>query len=218
MNHRNVLMPLTEKPVLRLDRHGWLHTATGVTLAPSPNYDERPLQQDAHLLVLHNISLPPGQFGGTHVIDFFLNRLDYRSHPWFEHIQGMRVSAHFFIRRDGRIVQFVSTEYRAWHAGVSQFEGRERCNDFSIGIELEGTDHLPYEDAQYAALQRLVPALKARHPLRSAQGHEHIAPGRKTDPGPAFDWQRFGRENGFPRRCLPDGRQTIERPAGPVRS
>lgn len=202
----NVLMPYPEKPALRLDRHGWLHTAAGVALAPSPNYDERPAQQDAHLLVLHNISLPPGKFGGPQVIDFFLNRLDYGSHPWFEHIRGVCVSAHFFIRRDGGIVQFVSTHYRAWHAGVSQFEGRERCNDFSIGIELEGTDHLPYDDAQYAALQRLLPALKARHPLRAVQGHEHIAPGRKTDPGPAFDWQRFGRESGIPRRCLPNGR------------
>ncbi|MDR4125415.1 1,6-anhydro-N-acetylmuramyl-L-alanine amidase AmpD [Yanghanlia caeni] len=196
-------MPQNERPALRLDRHGWLHPAPFVSLYPSPNFNERPPGCDASLLVLHNISLPPGRFGGPEVIDFFLNRLDHDAHPWFEHIRGMRVSAHFFIRRDGAIVQFVSTHQRAWHAGVSVFEERERCNDFSIGIELEGTDTLPYADAQYGALQRLLPALRARHTLRAVRGHEHIAPGRKTDPGPSFDWKRFGRENGIQRRYLP---------------
>lgn len=196
-------MPNHEKRVLKLDRHGWLQSAPGVSLAPSPNFDERPPGDDASLLVLHNISLPPGQFGGPEVVDFFLNRLDYSRHPWLEQIRGMRVSAHFFIRRTGSIVQFVSTYKRAWHAGVSSFEGRERCNDFSLGIELEGTDTLPYTDAQYAALQRLVPALRTRHPLRAVRGHEHIAPERKTDPGPAFNWKRFGKENGIQRRYLP---------------
>lgn len=196
-------MPNSERHALRLDRHGWLQAATGVKLAASPNFDARPPQQDAYLLVLHNISLPPGQFGGPEVIDFFQNKLDFDSHPWLDRLRDMRVSAHFFIRRDGSIVQFVSTYDRAWHAGVSCFEGRERCNDFSIGIELEGTDTLPYADAQYLALQRLLPALKLRHPLRAARGHEHIAPGRKTDPGPAFDWKRFSKENGIPRRLLP---------------
>lgn len=199
-------MPNNEKRPLKLDRHGWLQAAHGVTRAPSPNHDARPAGDDASLLVLHNISLPPGQFGGTHVQDFFLNRLDHGAHPWLERIRDMRVSAHFFIRRDGSIVQFVSTLDRAWHAGASVFEGRERCNDFSIGIELEGTDTEPYADAQYAALQRLLPALRARHPLRAVRGHEHIAPGRKTDPGPAFDWKRFGRECGIQRRYLPPGR------------
>lgn len=196
-------MPNSEKHALRLDRHGWLQAATGVSLAPSPNHDERPPQQDAFLLVMHNISLPPGCFGGPEIIDFFQNRLDYRSHPWLERLRELRVSAHFLLRRDGSIVQFVSTHRRAWHAGVSTFEQRERCNDFSIGIELEGTDSLPYTDAQYAALQRLIPALRARHPLKAVRGHEHIAPGRKTDPGPAFDWKRFGQENGLLRRQLP---------------
>lgn len=196
-------MPNSERHALRLDRHGWLQAAPGVKLAASPNFDARPPQQDAYLLVLHNISLPPGRFGGPEVIDFFLNRLDISSHPWLERVRDMRVSAHFFIRRDGCIVQFVSTYQRAWHAGVSEFEERERCNDFSIGIELEGTDVLPYTDEQYGALQRLIPALKARHPLRAVRGHEHIAPLRKTDPGPAFDWKRFGRENAFPLRVLP---------------
>lgn len=199
-------MPTKEKRPLRLDRHGWLQTASGVQRAPSPNHDERPARQDAYLLVMHNISLPPGQFGGPEIIDFFQNRLDYASHPWLERLRDMRVSAHFLIRRDGCIVQFVSTHERAWHAGVSVFEERERCNDFSIGIELEGTDTLPYTDAQYAALQRLLPALRARHPLKAVRGHEHIAPQRKTDPGPAFDWERFGTENGIQRRYLPPGR------------
>lgn len=196
-------MPYRQKLPLRLDRHGWLQAASGVSRAPSPNYDARPAGQDAFLLVMHNISLPPGKFGGPEVVDFFLNQLDYASHPWLERLRELRVSAHFFIRRDGSIVQLVSTHDRAWHAGVSRFEERERCNDFSIGIELEGTDTLAYTNAQYLALQRLLPALRVHHPLRAVRGHEHIAPGRKTDPGPAFDWARFGRENDIPQRLLP---------------
>src|SRR5690606_24076444 len=163
------IMPNIERQPLKLDRHGWLKPAHAVWLRPSPNFDERPPGQVASLLVLHNISLPPGQFGGPEVIDFFQNQLDHNSHPWFENIRGMRVSAHFFVRLDGHIVQFVSTNQRAWHAGVSWFDGRERCNDFSIGIELEGTDTLPYTVAQYTALQRLMPALRARHTLRAVR-------------------------------------------------
>lgn len=196
-------MPNTGKPLFKLDRHGWLEPGPGVRQAPSPNHDSRPAGQDASLLVLHNISLPPGQFGGPEIVDFFQNQLNYDSHPWLERLREMRVSAHFLIRRDGGIVQFVSTHARAWHAGVSVFEDRERCNDFSIGIELEGTDTLPYTDPQYATLQRLLPALRARHPLKAVRGHEHIAPQRKTDPGPSFDWKRFGKENGIQRRFLP---------------
>lgn len=188
---------------LLLDRHGWLAPAPGVARLPSPNCDARPRDAQVSLLVLHNISLPPGQFGGPEVAGLFLNTLDYASHPWLERLRGLRVSAHFFIRRDGRIVQFVSTEARAWHAGVSRFAGRERCNDFSIGIELEGTDTLPYTDEQYTALRRLTPVLRARYLLAATWGHEHIAPGRKTDPGPAFNWTRFGRDSGFARRQLP---------------
>lgn len=199
-------MPTSEHPLLQLDRHGWLKARPGVTLAPSPNHDARPAGQDAYLLVIHNISLPPGCFGGPEIVDFFQNRLAYDSHPWLERLRGLRVSAHFLIRRDGAIVQFVSTHDRAWHAGVSTFEERERCNDFSIGIELEGTDALPYTDAQYAALRGLLPSLQARHPLRAVRGHEHIAPLRKTDPGKAFDWCRFGRENNIQRRHLPSER------------
>lgn len=155
------------------------------------------------MLVLHNISLPPGQFGGPQIIDFFQNRLDYDSHPWLHRLKGVRVSAHFLIRRTGQLVQFVATDHRAWHAGVSQFRNQERCNDFSIGIELEGTDTLPYEDAQYTTLRLLVNALRVRHPLRDVRGHEHIAPIRKTDPGPSFDWDRFAREGRWLRRQLP---------------
>lgn len=188
---------------LLLDRHGWLAPAAGVSLLPSPNSDARPADAQVSLLVLHNISLPPGKFGGPEVAGLFLNTLDYRSHPWLERLRGLRVSAHFFIRRNGRIIQFVSTDRRAWHAGVSRFAGRERCNDFSIGIELEGTDTLAYTDDQYAALRRLTRTLRARYPLAAVRGHEHIAPGRKTDPGPAFDWTRFSRDSGFARRHLP---------------
>ena len=188
---------------LHLDRHGWLKPGPTVTLLPSPNVDRRPPGTQVSLLVLHNISLPPGQFEGSCVADLFLNRLDHSLHPWLERLRGLRVSAHFFVRRDGSVVQFASTDDRAWHAGVSRFAGRERCNDFSVGIELEGADHTPYTDAQYAAAARLTRLLRVRHPIAHVRGHEHIAPGRKTDPGPAFKWARYGRESGLPRRALP---------------
>lgn len=178
---------------------GWCH---GIRHCPSPNFNQRP-DGEISLLVIHNISLPPGRFGGPEVADLFLNRLDYGSHPWLERLRDLRVSAHFLVRRDGQVIQFVPTERRAWHAGVSSFEGRERCNDFSIGIEVEGTDTLPYEDAQYAALQWLTQVLRARYPLRAVRGHEHIAPVRKTDPGPAFDWARYGAACGWLRRQMP---------------
>lgn len=191
------------RQTLKLDRHGWLVAGKNVTLAPSPNHDQRPSDTDVSLLVMHNISLPPGQFGGPYVRALFQNTIDLNEHPWFVNLTGLRVSAHFFVRRDGSIVQFVSTDCRAWHAGVSRFDGRERCNDFSIGIEVEGTDDLPYEDAQYETLGALWPVLRARYPLAAVRGHEHIAPGRKTDPGEAFDWGRFGRVTGLARRYLP---------------
>lgn len=184
-------------PPLHLDSDGWLHAGTAVLHRPSPNHDQRPGAEDPSLLVIHNISLPPGVFAGDAIIEFFQNQLDMSSDPWFENIRSLHVSSHFLIRRDGTIVQFVSTLLRAWHAGVSCFRGRERCNDFSIGIELEGTDVLPYTEAQYTSLHRLTAALRTRHAIRWAQGHEHIAPGRKTDPGPAFDWGRFTRETGL---------------------
>ena len=143
------------------------------------------------MLVIHNISLPPGEFGGPAIIDLLANRLDPAGHPSFESLSTVRVSAHFLIRRDGELLQFVPCSRRAWHAGASSWQGRERCNDFSIGVELEGTDHLPYSDAQYAVLARLTRALHRRYPVASIAGHDQIAPGRKTDPGPAFDWSRY---------------------------
>jgi AmpD protein len=191
------------KTPLRLDRRGWLQPGPGVALLPSPNADSRPEGAEVSLLVLHNISLPPGRFEGPCVADLFLNRLDYRADPWLERLRGLRVSAHFFVRRDGSVIQFVSTDARAWHAGASRFAGRERCNDFSIGIEIEGADTVPYEAPQYATSARLARLLAQRYPIAHIRGHEHIAPGRKTDPGPAFDWTRFGQESGRLRRSLP---------------
>ncbi|CAN5419976.1 1,6-anhydro-N-acetylmuramyl-L-alanine amidase AmpD [soil metagenome] len=167
---------------------GWCQGAQHVA---SPNFDERPSGTPIDLLVIHNISLPPDQFGGHYIEEFFCNRLDVDAHPYFSRLRGVRVSAHFLIKRDGSSLQFVSTLKRAWHAGVSTYCGRDRCNDFSIGIELEGTDTVPFEVAQYATLAALTQALRVRHSLGDIAGHEHIAPGRKTDPGPFFDWNYF---------------------------
>ena len=163
---------------------------------PSPNFNERP-DGEISLLVIHNISLPPGQFATGKVQAFFQNRLDVTEHPYFEGIKALRVSAHFLIERDGQITQFVSCLDRAWHAGISSFEGREACNDFSLGIELEGTDDQPFTDAQYQALIALTRQLQQHYPQITPQricGHSDVAPGRKTDPGPCFDWARFRRE------------------------
>jgi len=169
----------------RLSEDGW---AEGVVCIPSPNHDARAADTIPSLLVIHNISLPPGQFGGPEIADLFCNRLDCDAHPYFDQLRSLRVSAHFLIRRDGKVMQFVSANDRAWHAGVSSFSGRERCNDYSIGVELEGTDFEPFDPRQYDALADLTQALRARYPLADVAGHEHIAPGRKTDPGPYFDW------------------------------
>jgi AmpD protein len=166
---------------------GWLATARRV---PSPNCDERPPDEVIRLIVIHAISLPPGEFGGPQVIELFTNRLDPEAHPFFREIQGLRVSAHFLIRRGGELIQFVPCSKRAWHAGVSNWSGQDNCNDFSIGIELEGCDQLAFEDAQYIALQRLLTELRGRHSIQAVVGHSDIAPGRKTDPGPCFDWRR----------------------------
>jgi AmpD protein len=163
----------------------------GARFVPSPNFDERPPDIPISLLVVHAISLPPQRFGGNEVVEFFTNRLDAAAHPFFETLRDLRVSAHFFIRRDGAVIQFVSCNLRAWHAGQSEWKGRPRCNDFSIGIELEGSDHVPFEDAQYAALARLANAIRRAYPIADVVGHADIAPGRKTDPGPCFDWPRF---------------------------
>ena len=171
----------------RLDGEGWLSAARRID---SPNQDARPEGQAIDLLVIHNISLPPGRFGGPGVEQLFGNRLNPDEHPYYAGIQDLRVSAHFFIRRDGELIQFVPCTRRAWHAGVSQWRGRERCNDFSIGVELEGTDEEPFTNAQYAVLNRLLEVLRAAYPITELVGHSDIAPGRKSDPGPEFDWNR----------------------------
>jgi N-acetyl-anhydromuramoyl-L-alanine amidase len=160
---------------------------------PSPNRDARPAGETITLLVVHGISLPPGEFGGDGIAALFTNRLDPAAHPYYAAIAALRVSAHFLIRRDGALVQFVACGDRAWHAGASRWRGRERCNDFSIGVELEGTDATPYAAAQYAVLARLVKALRRRYPIADVVGHSDVAPGRKSDPGPAFDWARLAR-------------------------
>ncbi len=166
----------------------------GVRHTPSPNFDRRPDDSRIDLLVIHNISLPPGEFGGDHIEALFQNRLDPQAHPYFQPIAGLEVSAHLLVRRSGEAQQFVSLNQRAWHAGKSCFAERERCNDFSIGIELEGTDDTPYTDAQYATLSELTRRIRQIYPAITKQritGHSDIAPGRKTDPGPAFDWARY---------------------------
>lgn len=171
-------------------RTGW---CAGAQYCPSPNFNRRP-SGEVSLLVIHNISLPPGQFGTGQVHALFRNELDPQAHPYFAGIAHLQVSAHFLIERDGSLIQFVSCNERAWHAGVSCFAGREQCNDFSLGIELEGTDELPYSDAQYATLRDLSRELMRVYPEISREricGHSDIAPGRKTDPGPAFDWPRY---------------------------
>ena len=165
----------------------------GARVLPSPHCDARPAGVDIDLVVLHSISLPPGQFGGDAVERLFLGTLDPASHPSFADLAGVRVSSHLFIRRDGEVIQFVPFHQRAWHAGKSSWQGREACNDFSIGIELEGSDYVPYDLAQYAALNAVLQALYQAYPLLDrghVVGHAEIAPGRKTDPGPAFDWAR----------------------------
>lgn len=170
---------------------GWLQ---GVRLLPSPNFNKRPVDVEIDLLVIHNISLPPGEFGGDHVDALFCNTLDCDADPYFDILRELRVSAHFFINRAGSVTQYVSLNDRAWHAGASQWNGSDDCNNFSIGIELEGTDTLPYTDAQYTSLTGLTHVLMQCYPAITTErivGHNDIAPGRKTDPGEAFDWQRF---------------------------
>jgi N-acetyl-anhydromuramoyl-L-alanine amidase len=177
----------------RIDGEG---IADGVCWIASPNFDDRPDGTDIDLIVVHAISLPPAVFGGPGVIALFTNTLDPDAHPYYRDIAGLRVSAHFFVRRDGEVVQFVACAKRAWHAGASCWRGRERCNDFSIGIELEGCDEQPFEGAQYDALASLTGALRRRYPIADVVGHSEIAPGRKTDPGPFFDWSRYRKATG----------------------
>jgi AmpD protein len=165
---------------------GWWR---GAARRESPNHGPRPTGTQVSLAIIHSISLPPGLYGGDEVERLFTNRLDWDAHPYFQKIRGLTVSSHLFIRREGTTLQFVSCDERAWHAGPSRWQGRENCNDFSIGIELEGLEGETFETPQYDALARVLRALAARYPLRHVVGHEHVAPGRKIDPGPGFDWQ-----------------------------
>ncbi|MGC6358431.1 1,6-anhydro-N-acetylmuramyl-L-alanine amidase AmpD [Bisgaard Taxon 45] len=172
-------------------QQGWL---TDAKRLPSPHYDKRPNRQDISLLIIHYISLPPEEFGGHYIDDFFQGKLNPAQHPYFEEIATLRVSAHCLINRQGEITQYVNFDDRAWHAGVSQFEGREKCNDFSIGIELEGSNQQPFTDAQYHALVKLTKTVMASYPqitLQRIVGHCDVAPGRKIDPGQYFDWQAY---------------------------
>lgn len=174
--------------IMDIDNEGWCESAIRLE---SPNQNERPENQAVDLLVIHNITLPPGEFGGPYIGDLFLNRLDCDRHPFFDQLRSLKVSSHFLIRRDGTLIQFVSVDKRAWHAGISSYRGRSGCNDFSIGIEIEGTDFVPFEPQQYDTLVSLTVALCRRYPLEAVTGHQHIAPERKTDPGPFFDWKGF---------------------------
>lgn len=181
---------MRDGPQFVVDPSGWVALARRL---PSQNCDARPAGARIELLLIHNISLPPGEFGSGAIERLFTNCLDHDAHPYFAGLRALRVSAHFLIARDGRLTQFVACADRAWHAGESMFEGRPRCNDFSLGIELEGTDTLAYTDAQYDVLVRLSSALFATYPLRAVRGHSDVSAPRKTDPGAAFDWPRFAR-------------------------
>ncbi len=172
---------------IQIDNEGIALEAFQVT---SPNFDARPEPNDISMVVIHNISLPPQTYGGSGVIELFTNNINPQDHPYFEKIQGLKVSSHFFIRRDGSLIQFVSCCKRAWHAGQSQWKNKSRCNDFSIGIELEGSDFDAFTDKQYECLNRLIHGIKRVYPIKDVVGHSDISPGRKTDPGPFFDWQR----------------------------
>lgn len=197
-------MPKTTVVKERLDLQTGLLSNARICL--SPNYDERPDEKDIKLIVIHNISLPPNHFGGDGIDQLFTNSLDKNEHPFYEEIHKLRVSSHLMIRRDGEVVQYVPFHKRAWHAGVSQFLGRDVCNDFSIGIEMEGTDFEPFADVQYQILADTIALLLKAYPGLNPEaitGHEHIAAGRKTDPGPYFDWKRLGKILGvkLPAKC-----------------
>jgi len=180
---------------------GWIPEARRV---PSPNFGPRPGGTEVSLAVIHSISLPPGKYGGDEIERLFTNRLDWDAHPYYQQIRGATVSSHFLIRRDGELLQFVSCEDRAWHAGRSSWQGRENCNDYSIGIELEGLEGELFETEQYAVLAALLQALAQRYPLQAVAGHEHVAPGRKIDPGPGFDWQQLKTLLAWPGRYFPE--------------
>ncbi len=171
----------------------------------SPNFGPRPAGAQIDLIVIHSISLPPGQYGGNEVQQLFANQLDWNLHPYFKQIEGLQVSAHFYIRRTGELWQFVSADDRAWHAGASSYRGRDNCNDDAIGIELEGIEGGDFEAAQYETLGSLCPAIAQRYPVHHVAGHEHIAPGRKADPGIGFRWPLLQQMLGWPAQCFPGG-------------
>ena len=173
---------------MKIGVNGWI---TGLRRIASPNCDARPPGSLIDMLVIHNISLPPGEFGGQAIAQLFTNVLDTEAHPYYAQLKGVKVSAHFLIRRTGQIIQFVPCAKRAWHAGASLWQGRAACNDFSLGVELEGGDDVAFGEQQYAALIRLTRRLRRAYPIRHIVGHSDIAPGRKTDPGPCFDWLRY---------------------------
>ena len=181
-------------------RDGWYAFAHRID---SPNFGPRPAGASVDLIVVHSISLPPGQYGGPEVAALFTNTLDWEAHPYFQQIRGMEVSSHFFIRRHGELLQFVSIADRAWHAGRSHYRGRDNCNDDSVGIELEGLEGERFADAQYETLSALCQALTETLPIAHIAGHEHIAPGRKQDPGAGFDWQRLQQNLVLPRNAYP---------------
>ena len=176
-------------------RDGWYRFAKHT---PSPNFGPRPANTSIDLVVVHAISLPPGQYGGPEIEALFTNTLDWDAHPYYQQIRGLEVSSHFYIRRNGELWQFVSCDQRAWHAGQSAWRGRGNCNDFSVGIELEGLEGQTFEAAQYESLARIAAAVQQNYPIRHVAGHEHIAPGRKQDPGPGFDWARLQARLGWP--------------------
>ena len=191
---------MTATPPDALWRDGWYRFAHRVD---SPNFGPRPEGAAIDLVVVHSISLPPGVYGGDEVRQLFTNTLDWDAHPYFQQIRGMQVSAHFFIRRDGALLQFVSCDARAWHAGASRYRGRDNCNDDSVGIELEGLEGESFEPAQYEALAVICAAIAQHYPIAHVAGHEHIAPGRKKDPGEKFDWPLLRRELGWPAGMFP---------------
>ena len=187
----------TESPLFL---QGWHSHARRVV---SPNFGPRPPGTAIDLAIVHSISLPPGVYGGDEVERLFTNTLDWDAHPYFDQIRGIEVSSHFFIRRDGTLIQFVSVEDRAWHAGKSSWQGRDNCNDHSVGIELEGLEHHPFEPPQYEALAALLAGLRRAWPIRHVVGHEHVAPGRKEDPGRSFDWPLLASITGWSSEVLP---------------
>jgi len=190
-------------------RQGWYRFARHL---PSPNFGPRPEGVSVDLLVLHSISLPPGVYGGDQVQRLFTNQLDFQAHPWFERLRGLEVSAHFYIRRKGDLWQFVSCDDRAWHAGKSLHLGRENCNDYSVGIELEGLEGDCFEPAQYETLAGLCAAVAQNYPIANIAGHEHVAPARKHDPGAGFDWAQLRRSLGWSPQCFPSVAGDLSKP------